>query len=438
MSTEDVIYTIDARNLAVKKFQDSQKQAKEFVGEVKEMGTQSKASAELVGTLGTQVGNAGFGSAAGEVGQLIERMSAFSDVAANGGEGALLFKAGIAAAAGVIAFKLGNAIGDSIFQTEQWQKTFERAVDRITEDSGRLNSELSRSFGTTLELAQTISSEFYRNESLEKMFTLAGKEAEGAAANVEGLRKTLAEMEDDSFMWFQTGNHKALIELQKKQLANAEAIRDTRRSQKQQLEDMLSPAAKQLKLAKERLAAEQKSDDVIASLRRQYSLAKATGEERLRLALRFQGVKAKDMEMAVTLQQQTDKIAAQEKQRQQAEADAQKSRLQREKEIAKAKEQFAKESAKRETEFQKKQLAAVQSRIQALQSMAGTSSIGGPNVATNQRFGTGAVSARFQKTAEAIEAEKQTKFMKEVAKLTKIQNAILKKLKMPVVNKLGN
>lgn len=420
MTTEDVKYVIDAEDKASAKLRRSKDEAKKLVGEVKNLGGQSKASAELVGTLASQVGNAGFGSAAGEVAQLIERVSAFSDVAKGGGKAALLFKGGVAAAAGVIAFKLGNAIGDIIFDTQRWKREMADATAQITENAGRLTNSISRGFSSQLTMIQSTVNSIERSDKLNDFFERAKKESTGAANNVERLRKKIKEMEADLVgfrgVGFQSENHKALIESTKAELENAKAILETRRSQQQQLQDMLSPAAKILKNAQARLAAQQKSDEVMKSLTHQLNLARATGEERVRLELKYSGVLEKDLERAMAFRELIQKQADDEKAKADAEKKAHDAKVARQKEFQRMQQEAAKQTAKMQEELQQRQLDMIQKRIDKIASI-GSSIPNQPNVAENQRFGTGIVAAKFRQTAEAIEAKTQTTKLEAIRKL---------------------
>jgi len=137
MATDETIdIIIDAEDRATAQVRKTTKDIQQQVGAVKELGGKAKASTELVGTLASTLGGGELGQGAAMLAQITERVSAFSDVAKEGGKAALFFKAGLIGAVGVISFQVGRALGDLVFDTKRWREELEKAkteFDRLTE-----------------------------------------------------------------------------------------------------------------------------------------------------------------------------------------------------------------------------------------------------------------------------------------------------------------
>ena len=144
MTTASAKVIIDAEDLASKKIADAARNVDRSIKSIKETGQKAKASTELFGTLANTLGGSQLGQYAGQLGQLTEKVSQFSEVSKAGGAGALAFKAGLASVVAVIAFQVGKAFGNVIFQTEK----MERAFNRTKEAAAELNAELSKSRDT--------------------------------------------------------------------------------------------------------------------------------------------------------------------------------------------------------------------------------------------------------------------------------------------------
>ena len=150
MATESVKILISAEDEATAKIRRVTEETKKNVAQIKEVGSQAKASTEFVGTLATAIGGSELGAYAGQLAQITERVSAFSEVSKAGGKAALAFKAGLVAVSGVIGFQVGQAIGDVIWKTEEWANTF----DQATSAAERLRAELAKN--TIKRLAEDI------------------------------------------------------------------------------------------------------------------------------------------------------------------------------------------------------------------------------------------------------------------------------------------
>ena len=128
MASESVGILIEADDQASAKLQQVADNADRQVKRIKEVGQKAKASTEFVGTLANQLGGTQLGGFAGQLAQLTERISNFSEVSKAGGAGALAFKAGLVAATAIASYKVGEALSDWAFQTGAWKKELAAAA----------------------------------------------------------------------------------------------------------------------------------------------------------------------------------------------------------------------------------------------------------------------------------------------------------------------
>jgi len=230
MTTASAKVIIDAEDLASKKIAEAARNVEQSVKNIKDVGGKAKASTEFIGTLATALGGSELGSYAGQLAQLTDRVSQFSEVSKAGTAGAMAFKLGLVAAVGAIAFKVGEAFGNVIFETKKMTREFERAKEAASE----LNNELARSRGQAfanekedIELIRDPEEKRAAQEALFKQLD----------SNVQGITRQLKESEKAADEWADawqiTGNRKAYaeeaqkqVEIDKQRLSQAKEFRD--------------------------------------------------------------------------------------------------------------------------------------------------------------------------------------------------------------------
>ena len=442
--------------------------------------TRSKTGqvASLTGALGAGMGGA-FGGAASEAGGLIGQLDAITESLNEGGAAAKFLKVGLAAATAVMAFKLGTAIGDIIFQTKAWKRANVAALAAMSKDTQRVISQLNRAQASRMAFANATIDTGQRESKLAEMLEVVSNEADGAAKNVRALKASVADMENS---WDIRISQEA-VDTEKGLLEAAEATLDARRQQKQQLEDMISPAAKELKLAQEKFEAQRQSTGQIEAINRQLQLAKATGDERLRLELKFSGVLESEIESTLKMRQEIDAIAAAEKAREKAKTEAVEAERNRQREITKAEADAASKQKraaddrareqKRHADFQTKTLdslkaqileytkgkaaaeafrleqgsftkaeaqsiARLAEKIQKLQKAKTASGKATTNNAKDERLVSGRAAASFKKTAAEAEAQRQTKIQSELRDAANKLVAIEENREPIAVTQFGN
>jgi DNA repair exonuclease SbcCD ATPase subunit len=230
MTTASAKVIIDAEDLASKKIAQAAKNVERSVKNIKDVSGKAKASTELFGTLATTLGGSQLGGYAGQLAQLTDRVSQFSEVSKAGGAGALAFKAGLASVVAVISFQVGKAFGNVIFQTEK----MERAFNRTKEAAAELNAELARAndqrFANQKEDIELIRDPEKRRAEQEALFQQLNTDVQGITAQLADSTKKAEEWAD---AWQITGNRKAYaeeaqkqVEIDKQRLAQAKAQRD--------------------------------------------------------------------------------------------------------------------------------------------------------------------------------------------------------------------
>ena len=230
MTTASAKVIIDAEDLASKKIADAARNVEKSVKNIKDVSGKAKASTELFGTLATTLGGSQLGGYAGQLAQLTDRVSQFSEVSKSGGAGALAFKAGLASVVAVISFQVGKAFGNVIFQTEK----MERAFNRTKEAAAELNAELARAndqrFANQKEDIELIRDPEKKRAEQEALFQQLNNDVQGITAQLADSTKKAEEWAD---AWQITGNRKAYaeeaqkqVEIDKQRLAQAKAQRD--------------------------------------------------------------------------------------------------------------------------------------------------------------------------------------------------------------------
>jgi len=150
--SEGVEILISADDQASAKFAQVAKAAENNVKQIKEVGGKAKASTEFVGQLAGAFGNSQIAGFAGQLAGLTEKVGAFAEVSKAGGAGALLFKAGLAGAAGILAFNVGKALGDVVFETKRWADELENAKNKMADLDKQMLTLQGRKFGQRREL----------------------------------------------------------------------------------------------------------------------------------------------------------------------------------------------------------------------------------------------------------------------------------------------
>jgi hypothetical protein len=327
MASESVKILIEAEDLASAKIAQASQKIEQNVKDIKSVGDKAKKSTEFLGSIAGLLGGSEIAGFASQFAGLTEKVSQFSEVSKSGGAGALAFKAGLVAAAGAIAFSIGNAIGNAIFQVEKWNKEIEKATERANELKQAISSVNQLRFDD-----KTVDIELIRDPE-EKKAAYQDLLAE-LKTNLVGVEQQSKQSEKAAKEWGEawqiTGDRKGFAKM-----AEEEAKND--RERLKALQEQTKEVERILGIETERAAKqkENKSKDFIDSLREQLALEKAIGDQRFELEAQKTAVGA-DVGVAADLLKQieaqkqlveADKKSAQEKEQKIKEEEANRKRI---------------------------------------------------------------------------------------------------------------
>jgi len=260
--SESVNIIIDADDLASAKVAAAAKNVDQNIKAIKSSGEQAKKSTEFFGVIAGSLGGSELSAYASQLGGLTEKTSQFAEVQKLGGAGALAFKAGLVGVAGVIGFQIGTAIGNAIFQTEDWTKKLEEATAK--------SKELSNA---AIEMQKSLFSD--QKETIEIFQDPKAKEA--------GYRQLLAKTNDelgkvelqalaskkalDAYSSTAPYNPFSDISSARQQLEQDRERVKVLTDQKLELEKLVNPQQEQNRLLRERLELDKQAESNVAKLK---------------------------------------------------------------------------------------------------------------------------------------------------------------------------
>ena len=269
MADELIKYKIDAEDKATQKVRQVTQNIEKQVAQVRDVGMKAKASTELVGTMATQMGNTQFGAYASGVAMVTERISAFSEVAKGGGKAALLFKAGLVAMAGVMAFNLGKKLAEWTSGAEAAIETMKRANAAAAGSISAKTQELNKEFAQKQELAAAIGGKAelkWQKETravLEKQITTVERRIKMSEALIDAGQvdreegnKAIAVMKER--LNLQKQQYESISEQNLAHKARVEAINAAKEAEKKAIDDAAAAKKKADEDEKKRLEEKQK------------------------------------------------------------------------------------------------------------------------------------------------------------------------------------
>lgn len=280
MASESVGILIEADDQASAKLQQVADNADRQVKRIKEVGRGAKASTEFVGSLSNALGGTQLGGFAGQLAQLTERISNFSEVSKAGGAGALLFKAGLVAAAGVATYKIAESIASWWFEADRWKTAMEEGAKAAAKAQDAFDKARQKKFSEDQEKLSLI-----RDPDEREAETLArAKQLEKQASDQDELiakqKAAIAEESKRMSSWATAAGAEQL-ELSKKNLETLEKTQQEYQEEAERLKDTVSAHAKYVEQKKAENAEKDKSQSFLQGLREEVALLKASKEERI-------------------------------------------------------------------------------------------------------------------------------------------------------------
>lgn len=426
MASNSVEILISADDQASAKFAQVEKSMEKTSKAFKETGGKAKASTELVGTLANTLGASGLGSFAGELAQVTERLSAFSEMADQGGAGAFALKAGVLAAAGAISFKLGNAIGDVIFQTEKMNEAFEKSAEVSQELGSRIAEIQGSRFSETLESIREISDLEERRKAANEELNRILNEGAAIQGRIDKLNLQLGGRTGTIMgnIASISGEYAKTTEIMQDQLATLEQQKEQLAGQQQLVAtiaageiDRLAAIAEAEKAEAER---QQKSSEYVSSLQDELELLNATEQERNEIIARRNTANEDDYQAAVDLLEKKREINEEEKRRAELERQAQQAENERIRELErseKERERTIEKIAKAQEDADKEE-ADRQKRLRAQTSLSASE---------GRLLSRGSNSENFI-GARGDTSQKQVEKLSEISKLQAELKKILEKI----------
>jgi hypothetical protein len=248
---------------------------------IKDVGGKAKASTEFIGTLANTMGGTAIGGYAGQLAQLTERVSAFSEVSKAGTAGALAFKAGLLGIAAVGGFKVGIEIGKLVADTAKWIRMLDASsasLNKAAETAKRLGSvKLDIEF----QKIELIEDPAAQEAALRQMFNDLQATAAQHEKNIKLLKEAAAE--EDKTMAGRARNlvhGEEIARAREAELAADLAALANIEAQQLAIEKKISADAIELDLLKQKNALQAKNKETIAGLEKEVELLAAAKDQR--------------------------------------------------------------------------------------------------------------------------------------------------------------
>jgi hypothetical protein len=289
MATESVKILVEAEDKASAQIVAATKKIEGAVNATKEVTKNAKSSTEIFGSLASALGGTEIGSFANQIGGLTGKLGEFSEIQKAGGAGSLAFKAGLVGVAGVIAFQVGNALGNVIFQTEKWAEALKTATEeskRLESAASQLRSERFSDATTDIELIRDPDK---KQAEYQKLLSDLKTNILGVEGQVKTSKKAVEEWDA---AWQITGNRKGFAEQAKMQLDNDKERLKQLQEQEKTIQKILGDEARREKIRQEN-AAKDSDAKYLESLDKQLAMLKAIKEDETGIAaLREQAAQA--------------------------------------------------------------------------------------------------------------------------------------------------
>lgn len=277
--SESVDILIKAEDLATPVVAKSAKAVDSLDASVKRFkttGEQAKKSTEFFGSIANALGGSELGSFASQIAGVTEKTSQFAEVQKLGGAGAFAFKAGLVAAVGAIAFQVGNALGNMIFQTERWTKKLEEATNKAKELAAEaLNIQVGK-FADDKQDIELIRDPDGKKAAYKDLLSSLGEDIKGVENRLVTARKKQKEWDD---AWQITGDRKGFAEQAKADVVEDEKRLKVLKEQILEINKLTNGRLEENAAIAAQNALQDKSDEYVKGLRDELELLRATKEE---------------------------------------------------------------------------------------------------------------------------------------------------------------
>ncbi len=267
--SESVKILIEAENKATPVIESTAKLIDDRVKLIKTSGENAKKSTEFFGVIATTLGGSELGSYAGQLANITDKTSQFAEVQKLGGAGALAFKAGIVGVVGVLAYQVGSAIGNVIFQTQKWTDSLAKALEKSKELASVAAKNQATRFSDRKEDIEIFQNPAAKKEAYTQLLQQIKTELKSVESQTRGSQKAA---EDWNAAWQITGNRKGYAEQANAKLAEDKERLKALQDERAEIEKMLSPRTEENRLIAERQALVAQADDNVKKLKEEIGL----------------------------------------------------------------------------------------------------------------------------------------------------------------------
>jgi hypothetical protein len=245
---------LDAARNAEAAMKKVEQQEKQLAQATKKRFTDTKASTEFFGTIANLAGGSAIASFAGQLANLTEKTSQFSEVAKQGTAATMAFQGGLVLAGGAIAYQIGTAIHNltsDLADTVEGMKRLESEADRLQQ---RANNRLRQDLKDRQTRIEIIGDEADVKKEIDRINKEIDKSTEkqaqlrttaDVAAEAERGRRSLLSSAID----YVSGGHEAARLKQESDQREREIARE--RERQQILQDQRSELQRHIGVEKE-------------------------------------------------------------------------------------------------------------------------------------------------------------------------------------------
>ena len=288
MPSESVEIIIDADDKATPKIDAVVQNVDDKVKRIKEVGERAKASTEIIVSVASAAGGGQVASALGPLSALIEKIGAVSEVSKAGGAGALAFKAGIVGVAAVAGYKIGEFIGNWVYETDKWNKSLDKANAALMKSAMVASEIVGSKISVERETIGQIEDKQQRDLEYRATYNKLSKEAEELARSIAEVEKRQAKENETTYnKSFGLSERKKASD--EAELAGMKAELEAIEKEQSAIGELIRLDKQRLETLKEANALKKRSDDFIKGLQAEIDTLSAVNDaERIRIEVNKQ------------------------------------------------------------------------------------------------------------------------------------------------------
>lgn len=288
MADESVVVLIEGEDNASEKLAQFTAKVDATATKIKATADKTKKSTEITAAFASAFGGSELGGFASQLGGITEKIGSFSEMAKNGGTSSFAFKAGLAAIVGVAAFEVGKALGNAIFQVDEWNRKLEESRERFKEIGNETAKLQEKQFNADMEDIEIIKNPEEKQAAYKQMLDVLNKDLAEVQKRTINSRQAAEAWRK---AWQITGERKAEAQMAQDQFEADKERQKILLERRQQLLEITSEETQQRELRKQQIAAEeeaQKTREAVAKseeatvqrLRDQLAIEQAIGKEK--------------------------------------------------------------------------------------------------------------------------------------------------------------